>query len=179
MKRKKIVGIIVLLLLVCTVTIGYSFLSENLNINGTSSINASSWNIHFSNITISTGSVTATTAPTIDGTGLNISYAVAMNNPGDFYEFTVDVVNSGSVNAKLSDLPVLSGVSSTQDVYTNFTFTHTDGSEITNIANETINAGQTKTYKVRVEFDRNVSSNQLPTETQNMNLQVALEYEQA
>ena len=66
MKRKKIVGIIVLLLLVCTITIGYSLLSDNLSINGTSSISSTSWNIHFADISQTTGSVTPTTAPTID-----------------------------------------------------------------------------------------------------------------
>ena len=102
-----------------------------------------------------------------------------MTNPGDFYEFTVKVVNSGTVNAKMSSLPVLTGVSSSQDVFTNFTYTHSDGTAITNIENESINAGQSKTYKVRVEFDRNISSNQLPTTAQNMTLKVALAYEQA
>lgn len=179
MKRKKIVGIIVLLLLVCTITIGYSLLSDNLSINGTSSISSTSWNIHFADISPTTGSVTPTTAPTIDDSGLNITYAVAMTNPGDFYEFTVKVVNSGTVNAKMSSLPVLTGVSSSQDVFTNFTYTHADGTAITNIENESINAGQSKTYKVRVEFDRNISSNQLPTTIQNMTLKVALAYEQA
>ena len=179
MQKKKIVGIVVLLLLVCTITIGYSYLSASLNINGTSKINATSWNVHFGTITPTAGSVTPTTAPTVDASGLNISYAVTLANPGDFYEFTVVVENSGTVDAKMSSLPALSGVSSTQDNYTNFTFTHSDGTAITNVANESINAGSSKTYKVKVEFDRNVSSNQLPTTQQTMNLKVALAYEQA
>ena len=178
MKRKKLVGIIALILLVCTITIGYSYLSENLNINGTSKINVASWDIHFDNINATAGSVTPTTAPTIDANG-DINFAVTLNNPGEFYEFTVDVVNGGTVNANMSNLPVLTGVSTDQDVYTNFTYTHTDGSAITTLANEALNAGVYKTYKVRVEFDRNIESSQLPTNSQTMNLKVALDYEQA
>lgn len=178
MKGKKLVGIIVLILLVVTVTVGYSLLSENLNINGTSKINVASWDIHFEGITPTTGSVTPTTAPTIDANG-DINFAVTLNNPGEFYEFTVNVVNGGTVNAKMSSLPELTGVSTDQDVYTNFTFTHTDGTAVTTLADEALNANATKTYKVRVEFDRNIESSQLPTANQTMNLKVALNYEQA
>lgn len=179
MKRKKIIGFVVLLFMIVSITIGYSFLSASLNINGTSIINVTNWDVHFNNIQVTNGSVTATTAPTIDTSKLNISYEVNLLNPGDFYEFTVDVVNGGSVDAKMTSLPALTGVSSAQDVYTNYTFTHTDGTPITNLANENLNAGVTKTYKVRIEFDRNISASQLPTAIQTMNLNVALAYEQA
>ncbi len=180
MKGKKIVGVIVLLLMVLSITIGYSYLSANLNINGTSKIKVASWDVHFANIQVTNGSVTGSQviqAPTISGT--NISYSVELNNPGEYYEFTVDVVNGGTVNAKMSSLPSLTGVSSAQDVYTNFTFTHSDGTAITTVANEALNASATKTYKVRVEYESNISSSQLPTTAQTMNLKVALAYEQA
>ena len=178
MKRKKFVGIIVLLLMICAVTVGYSYLSENLNINGTSRINVSSWSVHFGTITPTAGSVTPTTAPAVDANG-DINFSVVLNNPGEFYEFTVDVVNDGTINAAMSNLPVLTGVSAEQDVYTNFTYTHSDGTAIATAANEGLNAGTTKTYKVRVEYDADVEADDLPTTAQNMNLKVALDYEQA
>lgn len=177
-KGKKFIGFAVLLFLVLGITIGYSYLSANLNINGTSKINTASWDVHFNNIQTTTGSVTPVTAPSIDASGLNITYSVELENPGDFYEFTVDVVNGGSVDAKLSALPTLGGVSTAQDVYTNYTFTHSDGTAITTLANENLAAGVTKTYKVRVEFDSDISASQLPTAVQNMTLTVDMSYEQ-
>ena len=177
-KGKKLIGVLVLLIMVLTLTVGYSYLSASLNINGTSKIKTTTWDIHFNNINVTTGSVTATEEPTIDGSGLNITYEVELDTPGEFYEFTVDVVNGGTVDAKLSALPSLSGVSTAQDVYTNYTFTHTDGTAISNLANETLGAGATKTYMVRVEFDDNISAAQLPTAVQNMTLTVGLVYEQ-
>ena len=54
-----------------------------------------------------------------------------------------------------------------------------NGEEVALNGNGRIEAGTSKTYKVKVEFDRNVSSNQLPTTQQTMNLKVALAYEQA
>ena len=177
-KGKKIIGFVVLLVMLLTLTVGYSYLSASLNINGTSKIKTTTWDIHFNNVQVTDGSVTATQAPTIAGTGLTITYEVDLETPGDFYEFTVDVVNGGTVDAKLSALPTLTGVSTAQDVYTNYTFTHTDGTAITTLANENINAGATKTYKVRVEFDDNITSAQLPTAAQTLTLTVGLNYEQ-
>ena len=176
-KTKRRLSVIVLLLLLMSVTIGYSALSSSLNITGTSKISNAKWDVHFANISITNGSVTATTAPTIDASGLNITYSVDLSTPGDFYEFTVDVTNAGSVDAKLNALPTVTGVSDAQDVYTNYTFTHTDGTAIA--AGETIAAGTSKNFKVRVEFDSNITSEQLPTSVQNMTLTVGMNYVQA
>ena len=176
---KKIIGLVVLVVMILGITIGYSYLSTTLNINGTSKIGVASWDVHFNNVQVTNGSVTGTQvsqAPTISGTTL--TYNVQLNNPGEFYEFTVDVVNGGSVNAKLAALPAVSGVSSAQAVYTDYTFTHTDGTAITNLNNEKIAAGATKTYKVRVAFKNDITSAQLPTSVQNMTLTVQLNYEQ-
>ncbi len=176
---KKIIGFIVMIVMVLAITIGYSYLSTTLNINGTSKIGVASWDVHFANIQVATGSVTGskvTQAPSISGTTL--TYGVELDNPGEYYEFTVDVVNGGSVNAKLASLPSVSGVSSAQSVYTEYTFTHADGSAITNLNNEKIAANASKTYKVRVAFKDNISASQLPTQVQNMTLTVQLNYEQ-
>ncbi len=174
---KRSVSVIVLLLLLIGVTVGYSVLSQTLNINGTSRINVASWDVHFANVQVTTGSVTATTAPNPASNNLTLNYAVNLNNPGDFYEFTVDVTNAGSVPAKLSALPTISGVSTAQDVYVNYTFTHTDGTAI--VVGETIAAGASKNFKVRVEFDRSISQSQLPTSAQNLTLTASMNYEQA
>ncbi len=176
-KNKKRLSVLVLLILLAVVTVGYALLSSSLSINGTSQITSSTWDVHFENVSITTGSVAATAAPTIDTSKLNISYEVTLAKPGDFYEFTVDVKNAGSVAAKLSDLPTLTGVSTEQDVYTNYTFTHTDGTAIAK--GETLAAGASKNFKVRVEYDKNISASQLPTAAQNMTLTVGMAYEQA
>lgn len=174
---KRSVSVIVLLLLLVGITVGYSALSQTLNINGTSTISKTTWNVHFANVTITTGSVTATTAPTATGNVVSLDYAVNLQKPGDFYEFTVDVKNDGTVAAKLSALPTLSGVSTAQDVYVNYTFTHSDGTAIT--VGETIAAGASKKFKVRVEFDSSISASQLPSSEQTLNLTASMNYVQA
>lgn len=170
--------IVMILLLLVGISVGYGALSTQLNINGTTKISNNTWNVHFANIAVTSGSKTATTAPTATGTNtITLTYAVNLTIPGDFYEFTVDVVNSGSINAKLSALPVLQGVSSAQDVYTNYTVTYADGTAIK--ANDTINAGASRKIKVRVEYDKNVTASQLPTTAQTLSLTCKMTYVQA
>ena len=125
MKKKRGLSILVLLVLLLTITIGYSLLSTTLNINGTTTISKPTWDIHFANVQVTSGSQTSgSTAPVIATTGadagLLISYAPKLNQPGDFYEFTADVVNGGTMDAKLGSI-TLGGVSTAQDVYTNYT----------------------------------------------------------
>ena len=54
-KKKNIV--LVLLLLIVGLSVGYSVLSTNLKINGSSKIKGSSWDIHFENVVVNTDSV--------------------------------------------------------------------------------------------------------------------------
>ena len=177
MKKKsgKKVVLSLLALLLLTITVGYAALSTTLNINGTSKINNATWDVHFANLKVTSGSVSATKAATIDS-ATEIDYNVELIKPGDFYEFTVDVTNTGTIDAKLGAAPILSGVSAEQDVYTNYTVTYSDDTAIH--ANDKLAAGTTKKLKVRVEFDRNITNSQLPTEAQPLNLTFAMNYVQ-
>ena len=178
-KKKKVLSVLVLVLLVLGITIGYAILSQQLVISGTSTISNASWDVHFENVAITEGSVTATTAPVAAAADKKTTLTYAIGNltlPGQFYEFTVDVKNGGSVDAKLDAVPVLEGVDTNQDVYTNFTFTNEDGTAVT--AGQVITAGASKKYKVRVEYDPNVNANQLPTSAQDLTLTVTMNWVQ-
>lgn len=180
-KNGKNLIIIALFVIVICMSVGFAFLSTTLNINGNATVKANSWDIHFENLEVTDGSVTGESvveAATIDTASTTmINYSIVLNEPGEFYEFTVDVVNDGSLDAKVSVAPTISGVSSDQDVYVNYTVTYEDGTEIA--ANDVLNAGDTATYKVRVEYDKNISSDQLPSEDQTLTLVFASTYVQA
>ena len=178
MKKKsgKKVVLSLLALLLLTITVGYAALSTTLNINGTSKINNATWDVHFANLEVTSGSVSATKAATIDSGKTAIDYNVELIKPGDFYEFTVDVTNTGTIDAKLDDAPILNGVSAEQDVYTNYTVTYIDGTAIH--ANDKLAAGATKKLRVRVVFDRNITDSQLPKEAQTLDLKFAMNYVQ-
>ncbi|MBQ6497722.1 MAG: hypothetical protein IJI58_03300 [Bacilli bacterium] len=180
-KRKKVLSVLVLLLLVLGITIGYSVLSQTLNIQGTSSVGGSTWNVHFENVQVDPDSVSGTnvtTAPVASGTNtISLSYNVTLNQPGDFYEFTVDVKNGGSIDAKLNEIPTITGPTPAQDVYTNAIFVNSDDTPV--VAGQTLAAGAKRTYKVRVEFDSNVNASQLPTVAQTVPFNVSMEWVQA
>ena len=50
MKNKKKYKILILVLLILSITIGYAALQSTLSINGTSTINNATWNIHWNNL---------------------------------------------------------------------------------------------------------------------------------
>lgn len=92
--------------------IGYAYLNASLQLEGTAHIGSSNWNLKFSNATIVGASATTTypsnsnsNKPTIiSGVGTHeIDYQVIFNQPGDYYEFTFDVVNSGGFKASEQD----------------------------------------------------------------------------
>lgn len=177
-KNEKIKSYVIafLLLILVGVGVGYAAIFTTLKITGTSTIQNNNWGIAFSNVSVTEGSVTATKAAAVTGSTL-IDYEISLALPGDFYEFTTVVRNTGTIDAKVENLPTLTGVSSDQDVYVNYTITYADGSEINK--NDVLAAEQTATIKVRVEFDKNITAEQLPTTNQTLSLGFSMNYVQA
>ena len=80
-----------LILLILCLGIGYAYINSDLNINGTAQVNSANWDVHWANVQVKTGSVSAD-SPTISNQ-TTVNYSVVLNTPGDYYEFTVDAVN--------------------------------------------------------------------------------------
>lgn len=178
MKKKKNSSFVVIaLLLIVTISIGYAALSTTLNINGTSTIKTQNWDVHFANVKTTTNTgATVTKAPTItEGKTTEVTYNVALNKPGSVYEFTVDVVNGGTIDAKTSAIPTLGG--NTQPTIFNYTVTWSDGTDIT--ANTALAAGATKTVKVRIEYKKDITAAQLPSADTALSLTCSIPYVQA
>ena len=165
MKNKKQRNSLLLVILLLTVTIGYAVLTTNLKITGTANIKSNTWDVHFENIANQTG-VTPTVAPVTDNTTTTeLEFTVDLDLPGDFYEFNVDAVNDGSIDAMVS-LVTTEFYTVTEENeqvvetptekpnYINYTVTYEDGSEI--LENHLLEKnGGTETYKVRIEYDKN------------------------
>ena len=164
-RKRNVVIILVLLLL--GISIGYAALSTTLSINGSSRINNATWNVFWDNVQVTTGSVTAST-PVIDSSKTTVSYDITLNNPGDFYEFTVDAKNTGSIDAMIETISnKLNGVeitSSSLPAYIDYSITYANGQAIE--VNHLLASGNTLTYKIKIEFKREIESSQLPTTPQ-------------
>ena len=181
-QRRQMMKLLLFILLV-SISMGYALLRTNLTINGTSKIKGNTWDIHFENLVVSTGSVELSTedsAAVINTTTrTDITYTVTLNQPGDFYEFTVDAVNAGSIDgmvesvtSKLNDTVI-----TTLPAYLDYSVSYSDGVEI--LPNQYLKAGETETYKVRIEFKKDIESTDLPTSVQTLTLDFGVAYIQA
>ena len=140
----------------------YAILQANLQINGTAKIKANTWDIHFDNIQVNANSVSIgenDSQATIDPeNNCKVDFEVTLSIPGDFYEFTIDVVNAGTIDGMIGTLNKTLKVNNeiveeTPD-YLDYSVTYSDGVEIEE--NHKITAGTTETYLVRLEFKTDI-----------------------
>ena len=102
-KSKKNTITYLLILLLLGITLGYAYLNTELQINGTTNVSSANWNIYWDNIQFGNSNVTDVTTPATIQTGnTEVVFNVNFSQPGDTYEFTVDAVNDGSINAMIS-----------------------------------------------------------------------------
>lgn len=170
---KKRLTYVVVLLLIALVSVGYAAISSTLSITGVTKVKGSTWNIYYDNVVVKEGSVTANLPQITDDTAL--SYSVTLNEPGNFYEFTVDVVNAGTLNAQIDKI-TKDDLTDDQKKFLSYSLTYVDGSEVK--LGDLLNSGATKTLKVRVEYLENINSSDLPENDVTLNLSLKTEYVQ-
>jgi type 1 fimbria pilin len=170
------ITIVLLLAVFITMSVGFAVFAQTLNINGTAVAKQASWKVQFKDNTYaeSTGSVAAS------DTSLNVTsmtYSVTLN-PGQFYEFSVDVENAGTFDAVLKSI-TLSDLTSEQKNYINYTLTYdgTTYSATTSNLSLDLTAGSTKTVKVKIEYVIPEDPTKLPTTSDvTLNLSASLDY---
>ena len=140
-KRLNIRLLLILLIAVFGVSlkVGYAYLTQDLSIGGTAVASKNVWDVHFVDGSIvetthfnpcvggNTCSVVTQNAE-IDEDGTSIDFGVTFHVIGDAYEFTVDVVNDGTIDAMLND--VVKENFSSYSSYLNFDVTYSDGMPI-------------------------------------------------
>lgn len=179
-------GILLLLFLVITISIGYAAMTSNLDINGSSTIKGQTWDVHFENLTnisktgltsdTGTGERSAvirelSTTPSNKKDDQNIDFAISMKQPGDQYSFKVNVVNAGSLNARCK----LEVTQLTSPASNYLTWSVVGIS--TNSTGEIINAGSSKQITVTVTFKDSVT--ELPSSDITANLSARITAVQA
>lgn len=179
MNKKKIRTTLLILILLLGLSVGYAAISSTLNITGTSLIGNPTWNIHFENIQVKSGSVTPTTAASINAAGDTVTYAVTLAEPGDYYEFTVDAKNSGSIDGMISSITskMNGSVITTLPEYLEYSVTYNSGGIPS--ANHLLAVNSTEKYKIHVGFKSDITQSQLPTTTQTLTFSYSVNYVQA
>ena len=160
---------------VFTLSIAYAAMSAVLEIHGNSEVVASSWDIHLENAKVKSGSVSAN-APSISGTS-SVGFDVELNMPGEFYEFTVDVVNEGSIDAMIDSVVKTPELTSAQAKYIKYEITYENGESIS--AKQTLKKGTSTPIKVRVEYRKDIVASDLPSSSTELSLKLTLIYVQS
>ena len=164
-----------LFLSLVSLTVGYAFLTTTMNIDGVSKMLEARWDIHFENIQVQGGSVTPTTDATIV-TPTSITFGVTLENPGDFYEFHVDVVNDGTLDAMIESYSFLPVLTSEQEEYLEYQVAYSDDSPIA--IYQRLNAGTQEALKVRFGYKDGIDPSLYPLQDQELTIEVEIVYVQ-
>lgn len=179
------VTIITLGVLICALSVAYAIYGTDVKVDGSVQVKSSSWDIHFEG-TQQTSATTITDTSRINPPSSTQTTALTFGvnlHVNEVYEFTTDVKNAGTFNAKIASV-VLSGTKGAADVetsdlayankYLTYTVTYADGSAISE--NDTLNAGESKKIKVRVEYAQPDNSADLPSVDEEYTFKLNINY---
>ena len=180
-KTKKHITLAIIVIIIAALAFGYAYLTTTLSINGITDIDRNSWDVYFDNVQVTDGSVSGAQeieAPTITS-DTEVEFHVNLKKPGDFYEFTIEARNDGTIDAMINSISKkLNNVEiTTLPAYLNYKVTYEDDVEIED--NHLLAAESLETYKIRVEYKSNISASDLPSTAQSINLSFGVEYVQA
>ncbi len=181
-KEKNVKGILLLLVIaVLIMSVGFALYSQSLTINGTVTVKATKWDIHYDSTTYTeTSGSQAAATHTFSSGDTDFAFTVTLNKPGDFYEASFDAKNYGTFNANMGAI-TMSTLTAAQAKYLTYTITY-DGT--TYSANQSgitsaLAAGANKVVKVRVEYIQPASAADLPSADVNVTVTGRLDYTQS
>lgn len=173
--------VFLLLFVVLLMSVGYASYSERLNVNGLVNVSPAVWSIKLdtSSYVESVGSVSVDSSDrTLTGT--TMTYDVSLDKPGDYYEFSVKVINDGTFDANLIGITMTS-LTEVQSKYLTYEISYdgniytTSQTGLTDLISK--NNGQ-KVIKVRISYITPVDYNDLPQEVVTIPLSATFVYEQ-
>lgn len=170
--RKKVFIFLFLFLFLLGIGIGFAYVNTSLEITGIAKVKDAKWGIQLNNYTLTDGSVTPNADPTITDT--TISFAAKVNEPGEFYGFSIDVENNGTINASIANFSVTPDFSTIN--YLDASFTYEDGTPVQN--GDLLIANTAKKIIVRLSYKDGIDESLYPTTDQSFNVVVSLNYEQ-
>ena len=178
--RKRFIFIALFIALIAGISFGYAELKTTLSINGDTKIAKVGWNVHFKNLSITNGSFLNPNADTgnndntavIDTTDdTKITFNVTLKEPGQFFEFSFDIANDGTLVAKLDDVRETGDdISALPYVTYNVSNLPAEGS--------TLGTGASNYVRVtiRVEFPFDIDAEDLPTTDFTFSKSIELDY---
>lgn len=174
--KKKTAFVLFTFLCIGMISIGYAFLSTTLTIEGVVNTAGSKWDIHFENIEIDEDSITAITEPTISNS-TTINFSTELQNPGDIYKFTVDIVNDGTFDAMIDSIEITPQLTAEQQNYFEYIVRYTDEDEIKE--KDKLPAGGRDAIYVYLKYLENEDNTLYPSEDMDFDFSITINYVQA
>ena len=188
-KQKRLQGATIgaLALAIVFMAIGFAAYTQTLNINGTANVDLASWNVHFDSTKDPVTSSGSQTVTKTSYTGTTLAFSCSLTAPGQFCEFTIDVVNEGTFDAKLTKV-TLSGISTAQAKYLTYklyyngaTTPYTATTTVSNATTLAKKSGTTPgrhTVKARVDYIQPSSASDLPSSAVTVSPKAVLDFTQ-
>lgn len=178
MRRKSKYKYLIVILLIMFISIGFAYLTSNLDIVGLGHLKRTVWKIYFDNVNIlEGGNLTSTPPTTSNHNTTSVTYSVTMDKPGDVYKFNIDIVNNGTVDAMVSIIDENTILTSDQSKYASYSIKYLDGREIEE--KNFLGKHSKETLQVIIKYNKNISAEDLIDTDQTLNFKLSLTYTQA
>lgn len=172
--------IVILLIGVVAMTIIYANFTRYLLIDAYASVSGKNWDIHFENLSrqsiTSENTIRIIKEPYILPSSTEIrNLEVEFNKPGDFVIYDFDIVNAGSIEAKLEDYTIgIPKCDIEPDLcnYVKFIIRNRDGSSI--VRNAVLKPGERKNMTMIIKFEE--TAPHLPNQKMNITNLVGIFY---
>lgn len=177
-RRIKTLSLVALIIAIVGLTIAFAALSTTLRINGAATLDAAKWGIKFENLSDgeTTGDASINDTAIIEDDLVTINKInVSLSTPGDTVTYKVDLVNEGTINAEIYSIETPS-LTEEQERYINFEVKYEDGTEVRQ--GDILNKDTRKKLTIKIEFDKDITESDLPSEPQEINLSYKLNFVQ-
>lgn len=140
---------VIILILFASIGVGYAALTSTISINGTTQITSAKWDVHFANCLVGTNTSGNYAQPSITDNGTKLTISKIGLSAGTEVEYYVDVVNAGTIDARLSGL-VKSNLTTEQKKYLSYTVTYGFNTPIKE--NDLLKAGTSERIRILVVY---------------------------
>ena len=159
--------------------VGYAYINTDVDVQGAGKVTSSKWDVHFDNVVVnenSFNSVEGSPLPSIVD-NYTITFNVGLDSPGDFYEFNVDVVNNGTIDAMINDIIISPELTEGQAKLFKYDIKYSDGVDLEK--NQLLRAGETKTLKVLFKYNELEDYLDYSVDNQSFDFSITINYVQA
>ena len=159
--------------------VGYAYLNTSVTVQGAGKVTSSSWDVHFENVVVnekSSNSLEGNPLPTIidDST---VTFNVGLESPGEFYEFSLDIVNNGTIDAMIDDIIVSPELTVEQQKMFRYEVKYDNGINLEKY--QSLKSGEKKNIKILFKYNEMLDYVEYSEENQSFEFSITIKYVQA